>query len=291
MKFTKYAFLTLVLTFVSCASANNSSNKKNLLWQVESNGNVVYLLGSIHLADESIYPLDSAILKAFDESEYLVLEMNPSAQNAFDIYKYMSFGGDTLLKNMISTEQYLRIQEMMKKHNVPEMAYASFKPWAAVMTLQSLEMLSNGFTSQEGVDMHFLDKAQKTGKVVKELESLEFQMSIMDKLNDFTGEYLDYTLAELDDTKKFVKELLEAWKQGDGDKIYKIAQEGNQHEGFEEVMEELNYSRNVNMTDKILDYIQSGDKHFVVVGSLHLLGERGIIKLLENKKQFRIKQL
>jgi uncharacterized protein len=291
MKFTKYAFFTLILAFVACSSVDSGSQKKNLLWKVESGGNVVYLLGSIHIADESLYPLDTVIIESFEECAYLVLELDPSAHSALDIYKYMSYEGDTLLKNMITAEQYAKIKEYMDKHNVPEMAFGSFKPWAAVMTLQSLEMLSNGFSQHEGIDMHFLERAKSSGKMVKELESLEFQMSAMNKLNAYTGEYLDYTLAELEDTKKYVKELIDAWKQGDSDMIYKISQEGNQHEGFEQVMEDLNYSRNVTMTQKIEEYIASGEKHFIVVGALHLLGERGIVQLLKSKNKYKIKQL
>jgi hypothetical protein len=291
MKFTKYALLPLILAFLACSSVDSGSGKKNLLWKVESGGNTVYLLGSIHIADASLYPLDSVIIKSFDECEYLVLELDPSAHNALDIYKYMSYEGDTLLKDMISAEQYAKIKEYMENHNVPEMAFGTFKPWAAVMTLQSLEMLRNGFSQHEGIDMHFLEKAKSGGKMVRELESLEFQMSMMDRLNAYTGEYLDYTLAELDDTKKYVKELLDAWKRGDSDKIYEISQEGNQYEGFEEVMEDLNYSRNISMTKKIEEYIASGEKHFIVVGTLHLLGERGIVQLLESKKKYKIKQL
>lgn len=264
---------------------------KNILWSIENNGNTVYLLGSIHIADDSIYPLDSVIYRAFERSEYFVLEMDPTAINAFDIMKFTNYRGDTLLKNMVSPELYERIKSLMKKHNVPEMAYSTMKPYSAISTIFLLEMMSYGFSKTAGIDLYFLEKARNSAKVVKELESFEIQMRFMDKLNEYPEEFLDFTLGELEESKQQVKDLLAAWKAGDTDKIWEITHLGKDTEGFEQFMEEINYSRNVKMTESIVEYLESGEVHFVVVGALHLLGERGIIQLLEDKGKYKIKRL
>jgi len=277
--------ILLTLGFGSHLSA------KNIFWSVEHNGNTVYLLGSIHIADDSIYPLDSVIYRAFDRSEYFVLEMDPTAVNPLEIMKYTNYRGDTLLKNMVTPDLYEQIKSLMKKHNVPEMAYSTMKPYSAISTIFLLEMMSYGFSKTAGIDLYFLERARNSGKIVKELESFEIQMGFMERLNNYPEEFLNFTLNELEESKQQVKDLLSAWKNGDTDKIWEITHLGKDTEGFEQFMEEINYSRNLKMAETIREYLESGEVHFVVVGALHLLGERGIIKLLENTGNFKINRL
>lgn len=44
---------------------------RGFMWEVESNGNTVYLVGSMHIADESFYPLRKEFEEAFAEADYL----------------------------------------------------------------------------------------------------------------------------------------------------------------------------------------------------------------------------
>ncbi len=53
-----------------------SANGDNFLWEVSSESNTVYILGSIHLARKDIYPLDPVIEDSFAKADYLVIESN-----------------------------------------------------------------------------------------------------------------------------------------------------------------------------------------------------------------------
>jgi len=55
-------------------SETPSQEQKSFLWKVQSRGNTVYLLGSIHLLRKEIYPLHRKIEEAFDRSAVLVVE-------------------------------------------------------------------------------------------------------------------------------------------------------------------------------------------------------------------------
>ena len=57
-------------------AAAHAVNDRALFWQVQSDTAKVYLLGSIHFADESFYPLRNKIEQAFNTSDYLVVEIN-----------------------------------------------------------------------------------------------------------------------------------------------------------------------------------------------------------------------
>ena len=47
------------------------------MWEVESNGNTVYLVGSMHIADDSFYPRPE-FEEAFAEADYLGVEIDIS---------------------------------------------------------------------------------------------------------------------------------------------------------------------------------------------------------------------
>ena len=87
-------WLLPVLYFFFCSYAV-AGNDKAFFWQVtsgqpESGQTTVYLMGSIHFADQSFYPLRSEIEQAFDRSDYLAVELDVNAldhdeYNRFDV--------------------------------------------------------------------------------------------------------------------------------------------------------------------------------------------------------------
>ncbi|HRP02412.1 MAG TPA: TraB/GumN family protein [Candidatus Kapabacteria bacterium] len=263
---------------------------KNFMWEVKSDKSTCYILGSVHLADSSIYPMDQAISDAFDKSQVLVLEIDISNINPTDVLKYTMLADTNTLAGAVDKITYKKFEDLFKKHNVPFMAYSKLKPWFAVMTLQSLEMISSNYSIAYGIDLFFLDKAQNKNMKIKELESFAFQMKVLDTLNNFSGKFLDYTLEEINDTGKQVADILKAWKNGDSDKMSEIVNQGFDIEGFDEVMHIINNQRNYNMLDKIEQYLQSNETHFVVVGAAHLVGKEGLIQLLKSKNKYTINQ-
>jgi len=62
--------------FLLLATSVQAVNDRALFWQVQSDSATVYLLGSIHYADESFYPLRPEIERAFFNSDHLVVEIN-----------------------------------------------------------------------------------------------------------------------------------------------------------------------------------------------------------------------
>src|SRR5690606_21230816 len=49
---------------------------KGVAWKVENNGNVVYLLGSIHIGSPDLYPIHKDLLDAFYGSDAAYFEIN-----------------------------------------------------------------------------------------------------------------------------------------------------------------------------------------------------------------------
>jgi hypothetical protein len=277
-------FVILHLSFINI-------NAKTFMWKVESENNTVYILGSIHYADSTLYPLDNQIEDAFNASKYLVLEIDLSNANPYNILKYANLPDTLTLAGAVDSSTYAKFSNSFEKHNIPKLAYYKFKPWFAVMTLQSLELVASGFAADYGLDMHFMQKAESENKIIKELETIDFQMKVLDQLNDYTGDYLEETLREMDMTGQQIDSLLIAWKVGDTAAVAKYMNQGSDLKEFDQIMQKIDYDRNINMVKKIEDYLIDDKKHFIVVGAAHLIGEKGIISLLEKTGKYKIKQM
>ena len=289
MKNTKLNLIFISIFLLNIACIN--TNAKTFMWKVESEKNTVYILGSIHYADSTLYPLDKQIEDAFNSSKYLVLEIDLSNVNPIDLLKYAYLPDTLTLAGAVDSASYSKFTSSFEKHNISKMVYYKFKPWFAVMTLQSLELVSSGFAADYGLDMHFMQKAEKEDKKIKELETIDFQMKVLDQLNNYTGDYLAETLKEMDLTGQQIDSLLIAWKVGDTAAVAKYMNQGSELKDFDQIMQKIDYDRNINMVKKIEGYLADDKKHFIVVGAAHLIGDKGIISLLEKSGKFKIKQM
>ena len=263
---------------------------KTFLWEVKSETGKVYILGSIHIGDSTLYPLDNIIEDLFAKSDFLVLELDISQVQAVDVLKYTMLPDTLTLAGAVDSATYADFKSLFEKHRIPYLSYFKLKPWFAVMTLQSLELSSADYAPAYGIDMYFLDKAQERNLKIKQLESLEFQMSVLDTLNSFTGEFLEQTLKNVEQSGSMLDSIITAWKNGDISAMDKLINTNSDLPNFDKIMHHINYSRNYNMVDKIEQFLNEKGVHFVVVGAAHLIGREGIIELLNKKNKYIITQ-
>ncbi|MCG7386226.1 TraB/GumN family protein [Paenibacillus sp. ACRRY] len=260
---------------------------RGFMWEVESNGNTVYLVGSMHIADDSFYPLREEFEEAFAEADYLGVEIDISkaadeAQQKL-ILDLGSYQDGTTLKDHVSSETYTKLGDILKKNGLEPNALDAFKPWVAESTLASLKSVTAGYEASAGVDLYFIQKAIESKLPIIELESYESQLGMF---NDFSKELQEETLKAtldnydvLDDS---VNQMAEMWKTGNDEQLLDLTNNFSDNEEYNKAML---IDRNIGMADKIDGYLKSDKKeeYFIVVGAAHYLGEHGIVKLLEDK--------
>jgi len=80
-------------------------------------------------------------------------------------------------------------------------------------------------------------------------------------------------------------DMVKLWKQGDEVKMNKLLFEDSldDYPEFNKIYDSLFYDRNDKMTIKINDMLKQQGSYFVVVGTGHLIGEKGIVNLLKKK--------
>lgn len=257
-----------------------------LLWQARSEKATIYLLGSMHVATEDVYPLDRAIQRAWRESPALVVEVNLKAVDMVALQKKLLAVGmyeqGTTLKDSVSEGTWALLVDYLEARGLTTAGFGSMKPWFLSMVLTVTEMARSGYQEQFGIDRHFLDLASAEGKPVLELESGDFQLEMLSGFDDEMQDlFLVNTLKEIDDFEAHMGEIVSAWTLGDTAAIDRlISKSVREDKRLAPVLEKLIYERNETMTEKIAGYLDSGKSCFVVVGAAHLVGTRGIVELL-----------
>ena len=278
-------FLLIVLLSVSLFS-------KSFLWEVSDGNSKIYLLGSVHIANESAYPLAEIINNSYNESDALVLEIVLDEINPFEMMGKMMLTDGSTLKDALGEEEFAKVKEKFDSLGVPELAYIKLKPWAATLVLMQQSMTMEGFDTELGFDKHFLKKAREDKKEVFGLETVDEQFGAFEQLAGMSSEFFNYSVKELENSKNMVDEMLTAWKEGDVKKINDIINlPASEMKDYDKVTEILLDKRNIKMKAKIDEYLKNDKKYFVIVGAGHLVGEKGLLNLLSKNKKYKLKQL
>lgn len=281
-------FFLAILFFVpqSLAKKPIQTNTKSFLWEVKSNAGTAYILGSLHFADESFYPLNENIINAYYDSSALVVELNPFTidKKAMEktILKKGYYAGTKTIQDNVSAETFQLLTKFAAKNEIPVQSLMKMKPALLSLTLSVHKLMKMGFDPTYGIDMFFCRKAMDLIPII-ELETMDEQLAmIFDKVDE--NKYLHYTLQDLDNMEELFKDIISAWKQGDQEALDNLLLKPyeNQPE-IQPILEEVFYKRNKKMVRKITNLMKNRQKVFVVVGAGHLIGDKGIIQTLQDK--------
>ncbi|MCL2771740.1 MAG: TraB/GumN family protein [Oscillospiraceae bacterium] len=309
-------------------------DSKGFCWKVTGTGdndvNTVYLFGTIHFGDSSLYPLSKAIEDAFASSKNLGVEADISAVSQEDQQYMMDKGfikDGTTIEDLISADTYKLYADACQKLGLPETTYDYLQPWMAYLLLSDM-MTASGSSSDTGsdamaaaqkdallgIDMHFLNEAAADGnKNIISLESLKFQVDLLDSFSPELQEYLLNSLVSpqtnstdadaaanssdsssaavsAEDQASIVHQqflqMLDMIKKGDDTTLVDYLGL-NSLESDNPIITEYNnkfiIDRNKAMAEKIESFLSdadSGGDYFIAVGAAHIIGDYGVVKIL-----------
>jgi uncharacterized protein YbaP (TraB family) len=271
------------------------ADARGYFWKVSDGDNTVYLLGSVHITDGSVYPLSKNIMGAFYDSDIVAVEAN-IVDISWEDYEYMNAAGaipgDGVIQDFISPETYEMYAAFCDSWGLPPDEYNKLTPWAAAQMILFVQAQTEGGNSSElGVDYFFLMLAmfnfQKPMQIV-ELESVREQTDLFSSFSPELQEtfLLGVLNAESDDggvsaTAETLAAMLDAWKAGEGIEKFLFVETKNA-EQTTEFYSKLNDLRNLSMIEKISAYLSEPgtDNYFVIAGTMHMLKENGIVNSL-----------
>lgn len=282
---------------LSPAPASTLRGTKLCLWKVSSPTTEAYLMGSIHLGKKEFYPLAKEIEAAFDKSKFLVLEadetkLDQGKLQAMILERGLYGEGDGLSKHA-PPETLKAVNALMESFGMPAGSTERMKPWFLAITASLLAVQKLEYSPEFGIDRHFAVAAKEKGKEILELESMEFQVNLLSGFSDaLQMKFLESTVEETKNAKERMDMIVGAWSRGDAAKLEEelIRRPLEKHPDQAEFMKKMIDDRNAGMARKIAGYLGGKDVHFVVVGGAHLIGEKGVVKLLE-KDGFKVEQV
>lgn len=263
---------------------------KSLLYKLSLKENTVYVLGSIHLAKPELYPLDKAIIKAYDNSDVLVVEVDPSSEESVSLMEKVILDSGRYppgisLQTQLSEKTYQSLLAYAKERGLSMDAMQSMKPWVLMLQLTVTEMMRLGYSPELGIDEYFLNKAKSEKKPIVELETAAEQMALLSKDDEaFQDKLLLYTLESMRELEPLLQRMFVSWKKGESDALEEIISlPVHEDPSLQKIYDALITKRNHKMSEKIEGFLKSDNNYFVVVGSGHVVGEDGIVSLLSKK--------
>lgn len=295
----KRTYLTLLTTgvfflIVAAGISPAEASSKNFLWHLESpSGRQAYIMGSIHLAHAGLYPLDRALTEAFADSELLVVEINTEGLPAGTMERFVADHGFVRDRRPLPERLSSRTGQALTSSGYYQPQMAQMTPWMAALVIQMEVMRRNGFSSEYGLDKHFIGEAKKRGLRILELETLDEQMGMLVNMSEKEADlFLLSSLLEMDDLPQIMRTFLNTWKSGDIDGFAgAFFGEYDKYPELRPVLDIIIFRRNREMASKINGLVaMEGGVCFIVVGAGHLVGEGSILSDL-HQWGWKVRQL
>jgi uncharacterized protein YbaP (TraB family) len=276
------AALSLLFCLVAVAAAPAKGPAHGLLWEIGRQDLAPsYLFGTIHSEDPGVIDFAPAVENVFTGSRQVILEVYLDADAMVAGSAAMLMTDGRRLSEIVGKTLFEQTLDALRSRGIPGVVAEHMKPWAAAAAL-SMPAPGTGPV----LDMVLFQRAQQAGKPLHGLETIAEQLEV------FEGLPLDDQVALLRDAvDQFAgidamnAELLAAYKRQDLAAMMAISESemasGDQRLAGE-FQRRLIVDRNHRMAERMEPYLQQGGA-FVAVGALHLPGEQGLIRLLEQR--------
>ncbi len=263
------------------------------IWKISDADSTVYLAGSVHLLREQDYPIPSAYRAAYEDSDRLVFEVDMKVMEdpemAGKIRALGMFPDDTTLEDVVKKKTWRMLERYARDRKLPMQNLRKMKPGFVFLTISSVEAVRLGAKADLGLEKTFFDLSKEDVKLSSGLETMEFQLTLFDKLSAVEqDELLRDTLESVDEMAKSLDSMIAAWKVGDGELLDQLMSESlGESENIRKLMLE---DRNVNWIPHIEKALAGKQNVFVLVGAGHLVGADSVVAMLR-KKGVKVEQL
>jgi uncharacterized protein YbaP (TraB family) len=283
--------VALALTLAALSLAGTEAAARPALWAVEGRGNTVWLFGSVHVLPPGGFGIEGPLADAFAGAEQVCFEVDTSGlpedeMTALTLARAVDPAGRTLFE-LLGPEAD-RARALAAAAGVELAPFAQFEPWFVGLTVALLALQQHGFDVEHGVEKVMEGAADREAKRRCGLETFDEQLGFLDGLPPgLQHEILLQTLEEAGDIEAEVRAMLAAWQNGDTRALARLLDEDfRDYPGLDD---KLIYERNERWADKVSAMLGVGDDVLLVVGALHLVGQRGLPRLLE-RRGYRVRR-
>lgn len=277
----KLSLLLLSCFFLLSCNIQEKEERSSLspiLYKISGNSltKPSYLFGTMHIIPADKFIIPSIVNQKLSEAEMLVLEVDidiPLKEQVL-LAQRMIIPDNKTLKDILPEQEFRQLESIfidsLGLNEKKTERYMHIKPFFLVGVL-----LQEYYGKVENFETHFHKMAKKQNKEFAALETIDFQMSLIDTISIVTQSesYL------IGDIFTEYNKMMEIYFSGNLQELYQFMIESD---GYDEIEEPLMIARNMNWLPKITDLLPEKSL-FITVGAGHLPGERGIISILEKQ--------
>jgi len=262
----------------------------HFVWRITNLATPFYLVGSIHNLAEKDYPLAPIYYTALTNSNRVIFEYNPREREVLarkfrEAAKYPE-GKD--IEGEISSITLALLKKNAWRMRVRYEALRHYRPWAIALRLLA-EQGPVGPSSPRSMDAYLSSEAQRSGKEVGGLETVDEHVAFWREMVESDGEsLLFYALTHGKTVGLLLDKTREAWKRGDLAALASTNKRlGQANPGL---AQKLLDRRNAAWVARIEAEMKSGKPTAIVAGTGHFLGPKGVVELLR-ERGYRVARL
>jgi uncharacterized protein YbaP (TraB family) len=280
---------SLLLGSAGAVATASAATPVPLLWKVTGPGDSrLYLLGSFHMLRADDYPVAADVDQAFAASKRVVFELSPQDMKSPELTRKMLQAAmrtdGSELKRDLDAPTWTKLQAYARDNNLPLAQLQGMKPWFVGLTITLAQFTRMGLDPALGLDQHFMTRAGDAGKPTSGLEDIDTQVAVLSQMSaqeqqQMVAEALD----QAGQADVMGRKLHDAWRRGD-DKVLWTSMAVEMRGQYPQLYKRINTDRNDAWVPKLQQQLKAGQGGtLVVVGTLHLLGEDGVVEKLRAK--------
>lgn len=272
--------------------APGSASGDPLLWIVKSKTATVYLFGSLHVADSSVFPLHRRVEDAFHVSDTVVFESEVSpvakVQQQRLLQAYGTYPPGQSLDQHVGGDVMTKLYASLARLRLSRETMLRSRPWYAALVLTAAAFARGGFDAEHGMEEHFRLGARQ--KKVEHIEAFAEQAAVLRDMPETEQiAALREAVERFDEIAPELGRAIVAWKAGDVAQLEAELLEPMRKTSpafYSRMMTE----RSATMATAVEQYLGRQGTTFVVVGSGHLIGDGSVVTLL-TRHGYRVERL
>ena len=263
-------------------------NYKGCLWEIRKGKAKVYLFGSIHIGKKEMYPFEKTVEDAFSSCDNLVVEYDSSKSIKVNLDESeLMYPENDDVYNHISKEDKEKLDSCAKEAGLDMNMLKRMKLYLIIANISNIQTEKAGYSVNYGIDSYFINKGKNKKKIL-ELESKEFQDSLLNDLTDAEQKNGLLLLKDMKTSQAENDKFFEAFKAGDEKELVKLS--GDTSKLDASYYKKMFADRNAGMARKIDGYLKTNESYFVVAGLSHFIGDASVVDLLQHNGYTVIKR-
>lgn len=270
---------------VEIAKLAKNAQDHGFLWKATKGGKTSYLYGTIHVGRTDWMFPGPTTMNALRGTDAIALELDMMDP---DIMQRLQAGMAPRPGLKLPAKLDERLKTQLKAACLPDQLAQVLSPEMLAMTLTSLVGRKDGLDPSFAVDSVYAGLGRGLNKPVSSLEAPELQVELLvGNTPAETEEMVDSALDELErgTAAPMLKRMAQAWADGRLGEIESYEQwcDCVKTDKDRESMKKLLNDRNPGMAKGIDALHSAGTAVFAAVGSLHMVGKRGLPALLAER--------